>query len=296
MRENDPSLNTLTPGSARKEFQTRLAQQFNTLFESLGWSVVAPIFFVALLHTYRRKDAAAIRWLVFSMWFFAVVGMVLFGMRSPAIGVNQLHVLFAPIMTVYGLAFLLVLWSRLPIDYTVVRVAFLTVVYFLCAIPAIIALLPGAASKIQWPPYVPPFIAILGDWTEPREIIASDMPWAVAWYADRRSVLLPKTPAELTRLHDYEVLGGPINGLYLTPVTGNRPFFSDIVKGEFKDWASFVLRNPVSPGFHLTAAVPLPVDNECIFFSDRDRWSRVGIDVPDALKPEESPEEKPEQE
>ncbi len=289
MRQSDPTFRDIRPGTYRGALQTRLLSQFNNLFENLGWSVVAPIFFVGLLHLFKRPDTAAMRWFLFSTWFFAVCGMVFFSGKNSVIAPAQLTVLFIPLMTYFGLAFLLVLWSRLPIDYRVVRIAFLSLVYFLCAIPMILTLLPGNNARIQWPPYVPPFIAILGDWMEPREVIATDMPWAVAWYADRRAVALPQSPADLTRMHDYEVLGGPINGLYLTPVTGNRSLFQDVIKGEYKEWASFILRSPAAPGFHLTAATALPVDNECIIFSDRDRWSRADMTMPDALK-EKKPE------
>ena len=53
-----------------------------------------------------------------------------------------------------------------------------------------------------WVPYLPPYISILNQWTEPNEIIASDTPRAVAWYADRRSLWLPDTVERFNEFHD----------------------------------------------------------------------------------------------
>jgi len=120
---------------------------------------------------------------------------------------------------------------------------------------------------------VPPFIAILNTWTSDNEIIASDMPWAVAWYANRRSLWLPETIADFIALNDYNQLGGRIVGLYLTPITGDKALLSDIVRGEYKDWSPFILRNVNAKDFPLRAVTALPIEGECIYFSDRDRWS-----------------------
>jgi hypothetical protein len=111
---------------------------------------------------------------------------------------------------------------------------------------------------------------------EPREVIVSDIPWAVGWYADRRSLWVPMRISDFVRINDYKEAGGPLAGLYLTPYSGDRRFLSEIGKGEFKEWAGFILRQPNTKDFPLKTGTALPVDNECIFFSDRDRWSGGG--------------------
>ena len=75
------------------------------------------------------------------------------------------------------------------------------------------------------------------------------------------------------KLNDYESLGNHLIGLYLTPVTGDRAFMRDIVKGEYREWHPFVLRQVNVKDFPLRAVTPMPIDNECVFYSDRDRWS-----------------------
>jgi len=186
---------------------------------------------------------------------------------------NQMHMLFLPLFVFFGLAFLMVLWSRWELGYPLVRILFLSVVVFLCSVPMLATLFSSRGAAIQWPPYIPPFVAILGDWYGEKEIIASDMPWAVAWYAQRKSVLLPESVRAFNHMNDYRSLGEPINGLYLTPLTGNLRLFSDIYKGAYKEWALLITRPPKVDGFALPFYTALPIEGECIIFADRDRWS-----------------------
>jgi hypothetical protein len=264
--------------SFRGKVEQQIIAQLSDIYSYLGHSPIAPVFFISLLHTYKRPDTSSFRWCVLVMWLFALFGMALFGLPEQGpIHANDLHVLFIPLMIFYGMAFILVLWSRLvaerqEIGVRLVRWGFFVGVYLLSAFP-LAHMLITASGRVQWPPYVPPYIAILGQWTNPDEIITSDMPWAVAWYADRESVWLPDTVATFMDLHDYNRLNGPIVGLYLTPVSGDTRFFSDIVKGEYKEWSPFILRNLDTKGFPLSAVTALPIENECIFYSDRNRWS-----------------------
>ena len=138
--------------------------------------------------------------------------MTVYGINEEqGVAANQLHIIFVPILTCYGLAFLLVQWNRLEIDFGLARLAFVSFLFLLCALPMIFAapLLGPWKPAIRWPPYVPPYIAVLNDWMQPNEIIASDMPWAIAWYADRRSLWVPDTMKTFTDLNDYNLWAGP---------------------------------------------------------------------------------------
>jgi hypothetical protein len=184
-----------------------------------------------------------------------------------------LHLIFVPLMTCYGLAYLLVQWRRLGIELRVARIAFITLLYCLCAVPMIFTtLFSSNKMPVRWPPYMPPLIAVLNDWMKPEEITASDMPWAVGWYADRRSIWLPETIKDFTDLSDYSVLGAPINGLYLTPISGTENTYRDIVKGEYHDWAPVIQRTFDREKFPLKwGTADLGLEGECLFFSDHDR-------------------------
>ena len=193
---------------------------------------------------------------------------------------NDLHMLFVPMMTFYGMAFVLVLWTRLSAErpqanLLIVRLVALISVYLVAAFPLVNIILTAAErpQRVQWPPYIPPYVAILRQWTNPDEILSSDMPWAVAWYADRKCVWLPSTIAEFIDMEDYQRLHAPIVGMYLTPISGDARFLSDIAKGEYKEWSPLILRNLNAKEFPLQSLTGMPIDNECIFYADRNRWN-----------------------
>lgn len=275
MRTTEPGFRAQL-GSIRSAVRAGISEQLNNLVPFMGINVAALMFFLSLMHRFKSESALRFRWWLLAMWLFATLGMVMFGVRGSPVSMNQLHVLFIPILSFFGFAFLLVLWGRLGISEPIFRRLFLGFILLVSAVPLIFTMFFSSGARIQWPPYLPPFIAVFEKWFEPDEVMCSDMPWAVAWYANRKCVLLPSSPRILTRINDYRVLGGPVSGLYLTPITANAPLMAGIYKGEYKEWAGLITRPPVTSGFFLPVAIPLPVDNECILFTDRDRWSQTG--------------------
>jgi hypothetical protein len=275
MRQLNFDPGTALLGAFRDKIASGLTGQTAHLFEYFGLSVVALMFFVALLHPFKKTETAAMRWMILAMWGGAVLGMCLYGINEEqGAAANQLHLLFVPLMTCYGLAYLLVHFNRLALNIPFARVGFITLLYLLCAMPLIFATpwLSPPKPLVRWPPYMPPLIGVLNDWMGPEEIVASDMPWAVAWYADRRSLWLPDTIQVMTELGDYNVLGGPVNGLYLTPISGTDNKLRDIVRGEYKNWAAVIQRSQQLEQFPLKwNTVVLGLDNECIFLSDHNR-------------------------
>jgi len=269
----EPSIKLSGSGtSLQGKARATILNQVGNIAPFLGLNVVAGAFFFALLHPFRSRKTSMFKWCIAAMWVSVVLGMA-FYQASGAVSENQLYVLFIPLFVAYGMAFLLVLWNRLELGAPILRIAFISFLLFLCAIPMLLRIFGGAGHRLQWPPYVPPVIGALGDWFTEDEIIASDMPWAVAWYAGRNSLLLPTSVNEFNRLHDYRVTSQPICGLYLTPVSGNSPLFSGIYNGAYKEWARLITRPPETKGFPFTAVTPLPIGGECIIFADRPRWN-----------------------
>jgi hypothetical protein len=287
MRSMEPPFERVSPAVFRAKVQNKFIGQSGEIIRRMGGIVVAPVFFLALMHLFKRRETSDFRWALLTMWLFAVLGMSVFGLDgppvfmpfAPPVEANDLHLLFLPLFVAYGLGFVLVMWSRLEIHVQLVRFGFIALIFILSSmrfLTTFVELNQAPKGRVQWPPYVPPLITVLRDWTTESEIIASDMPWAVAWYADRKSLWLPISVRDFIELNDYNWLSGKIVGMYLTPVTGNRAFISDILKGEFKEWSPFITRQVSGPGlrdFPLRAVTSLPIDNECVFYADRDRWT-----------------------
>lgn len=265
--------------SLQGKIRNGVVHQVGQIAGFLGMNIVAGAFFVALFHPFRNPKTFMFKWCILLMWVFAVGGMTLFQPEG-VVSANQLHILFLPLFVGFGMAFLFVLWNRLELGSGLLRIAFIVAMLLVCAVPMALRLSAGKPQlPFQWPPYIPPYISVFGNWFTEDEVICADVPWAVAWYADRTSLLLPDSLRTFNNLHDYGVTKQPIQGLYLTPMTGNQRFMGDIMKGYYKEWNGIYLawggmfkgQKPQLAGFPLTAVTPLPIEGECILFSDRDR-------------------------
>ena len=237
--------------------------QASDLVPFLGGIIAAPLFFVALLHPFRRASISRFRWLLALMWLFAALGMAVFGVaRDRELHPNQIHILFAPIMAAYGLALLTILWSKLPVVATnpFLRHAHHFVIVALSAAPLLLSL-PRAVSLYmnvvdkggfpQWPPYYPPLLNLgLSRWvdrdpTQP-EIVVSDQPWAVAWYADVPSIWLPRSKEDLLSLDARASdQGTPFAGILVTP--SSRDSGASIgIQGEYGNLAPLIFDGRVA--------------------------------------------------
>ena len=125
MRDMEFRFEGVSPVMFRNKIQSGVSDQLGRLFDLLGRCVVAPIFFLALLHIFKRKETAVFRWALLSMWLIGLLGMAVYGSDDDGnvLSANDLHCLFIPMFAAYGFAFLLVLWTRLEINVSLVQKA-----------------------------------------------------------------------------------------------------------------------------------------------------------------------------
>lgn len=261
MRNHDLESEPLSlDGMLLKLLGTTLVQALDIL-PFLGGIIAAPLFFVSLVHPFKRASIAHFRWAILLMWIFAAFGMALFGIdRANPIDPNQIHLLFAPVMAAYGLAFLSILWNRLEVVGTVpmLRNAHFIVIVLFSAAPILltlpnklkIGLMIREQGWPQWPPYMPGILnRELAEITKPdgekQSIVVSDQPWAVAWYADRISLWLPKTLTGFDQLESRAAsLGTPFNGILITPSSHGSGTSSE-VRSQYGDFSSMVFNGRV---------------------------------------------------
>ena len=261
MRTSDPSEETYTVlvnlNSLLINTATNILRQSNLLYNNLGAIIAAPLFFFALLHPFKREAIAKFRWIVLLMWIMGALGMALFGLSDSAVDPNQLHILFAPIMSAYGLAFMSILWSRidLPAGSALMNYGHFVIVVVISAGPLILTIPNSLRQGLQtgnnqrpvWPPYWPPLLSgTLHDATKDDEIIFSDQPWAVAWYADRMSIWLPRRVDEF---EDLEQLAEDQKletvGILISPVSfAENPLYSATPFGAREEFAALMLDGP----------------------------------------------------
>ena len=258
-------------GLIAKILRTTLLQATD-IIPLLGGIVVAPLFFLSLLHPFKRKSIATFRWAILLMWITTAFGLAFFGITTAALDPNQLHLLFAPIMTAYGLAFISILWSRLEFvaSTPMLRNVHHMVIIVVCALPLVLALptkvrvgmhLRDRGGVPHWPPYYAPALnskaSGLKGWVTEKQIVFSDQPWAVAWYADRVSIWLPPTKEGFSKLEDIAAdLQNPCVGILISPSSHGSGTVAQVAE-RYKDFTALVLDGRVllatyPPGFSIS--------------------------------------------
>ena len=242
-------------GLISKILRTTLLQATD-IIPFLGGIIVAPLFFLALLHPFKRKSIATFRWAILLMWITAALGLAFFGITTEPLDPNQIHLLFAPIMTAYGLAFVSILWSRLEFvaSTPVIRNVHLMVIIAICALPLVLSLpmkvrigmqLRDRGGVPHWPPYYAPALnsrtSGLKGWVSEKQVVFSDQPWAVAWYADRLSIWLPPTREGFLKLETVAAdLQTPCVGILISPSSHGSGPISEVAD-RYRDFAALVL-------------------------------------------------------
>lgn len=219
----------------------------------LGGSVAAPLFLLALLHPFRRRETRIFRWAIVAMWIGAGLGMSLVGITDQPMDDQQLHILFMPIATAYGLAFLAIIWTQVAaprVAHPKLKHAYLVVVVGLSALPMLSTLperiILGAASQNDLLPtssYDPAAIATINHWTSDDQLIFTDVPWAVAWYADRPAAMLPLNEEQFRAMENrWKAEEGRIAGLFLSPQALDGRMDSDLLAGDYREWSRLFLQ------------------------------------------------------
>jgi hypothetical protein len=256
MRTFDPSGESLPPIDLAKKTLKVFAQHFERYWTFIGGIIVAPLFFVALMHAFRSPEARGLRWGVLTMWLGAMAGMGMVGTPEGALDPNQLHILFLPVMTAYGLSLVGVLWERTPLaqnPFSRWRFTPWIVLVVLCAVPLFSDLkgrtLYGITFRnrmIQWPPYDPAGLGHLGQWTDSDSLIFSDIPWAVSWYADRPAMWIPVRPQQYEKLYlAWEKTGGQVGGMFLSPHALDGRLATEVMNGDYREWSRILMRGQV---------------------------------------------------
>lgn len=209
--------------------------QWGTLFHDMGGIIVTPFFFLALFNRYKKAVVEGIKWAVFSMWMCAGIGMALFSEQGN-VSPTQLSIIFAPFFTAYGIALVFNFLSRLQLGanfyaYRALAITTLLLISsgaFMFDLPQKIhfGILTSARGIPHFPPYYPAALnGRLHDITNADDLIITDQPWAVAWYADRKAVWMPVSLDAYTRDLDtiFNRSKQGVQGFLITPTSHTMP-------------------------------------------------------------------------
>ncbi len=206
--------------------------QTNQIHSHIGGFFMATGFFLALFHPFKRTSIATFRWSILTMWVFAALGMSIYGLSDAPLDPNQLHILFMPMMSAFALALISILWARIPISQQpgAISLTPFIVIILVTSSPMIINL--QNEFRTRGPKTVPgnsPYTQnqIFAEFVKENEIVFTDQPWAVAWYADRTAIWIPSSSKELKEIETIaKKYNANICGIYLTPsvMTDNLNF------------------------------------------------------------------------
>lgn len=243
----------------------------------LGGNWLGGFFLVGLLLRYRGPALSRLRFLVLLMLGTLLIAQALgrthLSEEMVTVNSENLLILLAPLLVMFGAGFLSTLLDQLELPIPELRHFVTVVLVGVAALPLLLTFLPPRSVPINYPPYYPVWIQTNAELLDEDELMMSDMPWAVAWYGDRQCVWVPRSPKEsFFEIHDRHK---KVSALYLTQLTSNAKFLSQVIQGRDYDWARFavdvLLHEQLPDHFPLVNAWQAYLPDQ-LFFSDRPRW------------------------
>lgn len=250
----------------------------NGLLRLGGWA--SAFFLAGLLLQFRSAAVQRMRYfLLLCLGVFIIVqslGKTYLSDLSPDVNSENLLVLLAPLMFIYGVSLFFTLLEQITLPAIQLRYVIMTIFVAVCCLPMIFALSPIRSSPIAYPPYFPPEIQQTSGWLKEDELEMSDIPWAVAWYGDQQCVWLSLNAQQGFYAINDEVK--PVRALYLTPRTMDGKFLTDFdfAAPENMSWGELVvdaIETKRIPGdFPLKYAPPFKTLPERLFLADNPYW------------------------
>ncbi len=275
-RSSDPrsGLKRLAPADVGNKFLANAREICGNEAPQLGGNWISAFFLAGLLIPFRNAGLMRLRWfLVGSLILLLVVqalGQTHVSSDSPRINSENLLVLLAPLVFIYGAALFHTLLDQINLPAVDARgTAVAVFVAILCA-PLLFGLLAARNAPAN-SPYSPLHVQQTARLLQTNELMMSDIPSGVAWYGGRSCVWLPLDDEnEFFKVNALK----PIQGLFLTQVTTDKRFLSQM-KADEKGWGHFVLEcsehGEVPTGFPLRKA-PQGLLPDQLFLSDKVRW------------------------
>lgn len=282
-RSVDPTIGMalLEPQDFAEKFFTNCGDILENELPRLGGNWVTAFFLVGLLLPFRNPGLSRLRFfVVFSLVVFIAIeaiGRTHLTTDSPVINTENLLVIFAPIIFMFGAALFFILMEQLSAANLELRFVMTAFFVVLCCLPYIFTFLPPPTYPVTTP-YFPNFIQRTAHWMQPDELMMSDIPWAVAWYGDRQCAwTTPNDDEQFYKINSVK----RIHAIYLTQRTTDRKFLSHMVIEE-KSWERFVsdawiqyitkgTYEGLPNNFPLTKA-PVGFLPDQMFLSDKVRW------------------------
>lgn len=271
-------IEALWPGMYWRKFATNALPLLENDLLKTGGTWPSVLFFAGLLLSFNRSSVRRTRYfLLMCIGIFIMaqaLGRTTLSDISPEINSENLLVLAAPLVIIFGTAFFFILLDQMTFAAAELRYVVMGIFTLLSCLPLILALWLKT-SPIAYPPYYPPDIQRAAEWMKESELTMSDVPWAMAWYGNRQCVWLTDDAQDsFFELNDYIK---PVSALYLTMRTMDSRLLTDCYRSGKDSWGSFVLdamaKQQIPTNFPLRHAPSGAAAIESgMFLTDVDRW------------------------
>ena len=223
-----PDFSGVTSADFRQKLVANGREIVQNDLPKLGGSWISAFFLVGLLVPFRNPTLNHLRWFLVSclglMMLVQALGRT--GPPTEAVPVDSenLLVVLAPLVFIYGVSLFFTLFAQLTGQFPALRFLVLAAFYLVVCAPLLLTFFPPYPLPVVYPPYYPPWIQEKAWLVDEKGLIMTDLPWAVAWYGQRRSIELSlkhrSKPTDKLKNDFYELDAlKPVNALYLTAKT-----------------------------------------------------------------------------
>lgn len=268
------ALRQVHPASIRQKAVTNLQNIVGTELPTLGGNWLTAFFAVGLLIPFRSPALRRMRWFLLAallMWILTeAMGRTALSNDTPVVNSENLLVLLAPLVFVYGAGLVYILVDQLNVDTAELRAAVVGLVAVVVSVPLLLQLLGPPEIPDNYP-YAPRHIQLTAQLMGEHELTMSDIPWAVAWYGNRPCMWLTLNDSdEFYRVNTLK----PIVSVFLTQRTTDQGLLRQIT-GSTNSWGRFFwdcwAHGEVPTGFPLKKA-PTDFLPDQLLVSDHVRW------------------------
>jgi len=194
LRSLHPPVSQVNTGEYWDKLVTNTQHIVTNDLPRLGGNWISALFLAGLLVRFRNPVLGRMRLFVILCLGCLVTAQALgktwLSDDSPDVNSENLLVVLAPVVFLFGTTFFFTVRDQLNLQGPVARGLLWVAFYAVMATPLVLGLLGPHRSALVYPPYYPPWIEQKSRVVGEDQAVMSDIPWAVAWYGKRPGVWL----------------------------------------------------------------------------------------------------------
>ena len=248
MRSFSPDFNTVTTAAIARKVLVNLREVWLHGLPTLGGSWVTALFLAGLVVPFRSVINGRVRALMLAFLGVVVVAQAVVSPGEAEVRhlASDYLTVLAPLVFIFGISLLFNLLDQFTA--VAVRYGILAMFFVVACAPLALTFAAPRHSPIVYPPYYPPSLQSKAAYVPEDGWMASDMPWAIAWYGDRKAAWLPlkhgtpggRSDDDFYSLHTLKA----VRGLHLSDLTLSKLDTSAIARwrqseGTDPDWEAF---------------------------------------------------------